>query len=121
MIMRRRFGRPGLLGTMARTAVVAGTAQAVTGGMARHAAERDAERDAQAQAQETTYQSQAEIAHLRQQLDTVQAQQAAAPAGPAPGGGGDMVAELEKLASLKSAGVLSDDEFAADKARLLSS
>ena len=31
--MRRRMGRPGLMGTMARTAVIAGTATAVSGGM----------------------------------------------------------------------------------------
>jgi hypothetical protein len=31
--MRRRRGRPGLVGTMARTAVVAGTATAVAGGV----------------------------------------------------------------------------------------
>ena len=34
-MMRRRVGRPGLVGTMARTAVVAGTATAVSGGVAR--------------------------------------------------------------------------------------
>lgn len=112
MIMRRRFGRPGLLGTMARTAVVAGTAQAVTGRMQRRAAEREAERADQVQAQDAAFQSQAEIAHLRRQLDTAQAGRAGA-------GGGDLIAELEKLASLKSAGALSDDEFAAAKAKLL--
>ena len=35
--MIRRMGRPGLVGTMARTAVVAGTATAVCGGLVRHA------------------------------------------------------------------------------------
>jgi hypothetical protein len=33
-----RVGRPGLIGTMARTAVVAGTATAVSGGVARRQA-----------------------------------------------------------------------------------
>jgi hypothetical protein len=33
-MMRRRMGRPGLVGTMARTAVIAGTATAVTGNVA---------------------------------------------------------------------------------------
>ena len=32
----RRFGRPGLIGTAARTAVIAGTAQATMGAVARH-------------------------------------------------------------------------------------
>jgi hypothetical protein len=44
-------------------------------------------------------------------------QQAAAPAAPA--GGTDVVAELQKLAALKEQGILSDDEFAAAKAKLL--
>ena len=46
MLMRRpirRFGRPGLLGTMARTAVVAGTATAVVGGVQRHQQSRATE------------------------------------------------------------------------------
>ena len=34
--MMRRMGRPGLVGTMARTAVVAGTATAVVGGVRNH-------------------------------------------------------------------------------------
>ena len=41
----------------------------------------------------------------------------AAPA--AAGGGTDLVAEIQKLAALKDAGVLSDEEFAAAKAKLL--
>ena len=34
--MMRRMGRPGLVGTMARTAVIAGTATAVVGGVKGH-------------------------------------------------------------------------------------
>ncbi len=44
-------------------------------------------------------------------------QAAAAPA--AASGGTDLVAELQKLAALKEQGILSDDEFAAAKAKLL--
>jgi Short C-terminal domain len=46
---------------------------------------------------------------------------AAAPAAPAavPAAGDDMVAQLQKLADLKAAGVLSDEEFAAAKAKVL--
>jgi hypothetical protein len=51
----------------------------------------------------------------------VAAQQAAAPAAPAaPAGGVDVVAELQKLAGLREQGILTDDEFAAAKAKLLS-
>ena len=48
----RRMGRPGLLGTMARTAVVAGTATAVAGGVSRHASQRAEEQDQDAAAQQ---------------------------------------------------------------------
>lgn len=43
---------------------------------------------------------------------------AAVPAA-APSAGDDMVAQLQKLADLKAAGVLSEDEFAAAKAKVL--
>jgi hypothetical protein len=47
---------------------------------------------------------------------------AAAPVAPAavPAAGDDMVAQLQKLADLKAAGVLSDEEFVAAKAKVLS-
>ncbi len=54
-----------------------------------------------------------------------EAQAAAAPAAApaasaaAPAAGDDMVAQLQKLADLKAAGVLSDEEFAAAKAKVL--
>lgn len=51
-----------------------------------------------------------------------EAQAAAAPApapAAAPAAGDDMVAQLQKLADLKAAGVLSEDEFAAAKAKVL--
>jgi hypothetical protein len=94
-----RMGRPGLVGTMARTAVIAGTATAVSGNVQRR-------QMGKAQAQQA------------------EAQQAAAPPPPpaaeAPASGGDdLTAQLLKLADLHTAGVLSDDEFAAAKAKLL--
>jgi hypothetical protein len=56
---------------------------------------------------------------MQQQLAAMQAQQAAAPP-PAPAAGGDdFMAKLSRLADLKAAGVLSDEEFAAAKAKLL--
>ncbi|MEU6248625.1 SHOCT domain-containing protein [Glycomyces sp. NPDC047010] len=95
--MPRRIGRPGLLGTMARTAVIAGTAGAVNRSMERAASGR-----AQTQADAQAYR-----------------QQQAAPA-PAPSGGGDdMLAQLDRLGQLHASGVLNDAEFAAAKAKLL--
>lgn len=97
--MMRRVGRPGLLGTMARTAVIAGTAGAVNRSMTRAAAGRE--------------QTQAEAAAYREQ------QAAPAPA-QAPSGGEDVIAKLDQLAQLHASGVLTDAEFAAAKAKLLS-
>jgi len=120
--MIRRVGRPGLVGTMARTAVVAGTATAVSGGMVRHANKKEAERQ-----QDEYYQQQM----MQQQIDqaaaaAVAAQQTAVPPAPAPAPApaaaeDPMITKLKELAQLNQAGVLSDEEFAAAKARLLSS
>lgn len=113
-IGRRRGGRPGLIGTAARTAVIAGTATSVSGKVA-----ASQQRKAQAQAEQEQYQA----AQQQAQIDAaaqaaVAAQQA--PAAPAPAAaGGDLVGELQKLATLKEQGLLSDEEFAAAKAQLL--
>ncbi|GAA1695415.1 hypothetical protein GCM10009830_49140 [Glycomyces endophyticus] len=98
--MIRRVGRPGLLGTMARTAVIAGTAGAVNRSMNRAADNRQ--------------QTQADAEAYRQQ-------QAAPPpaAAPQPAGGDDLFAKLDRLAQLHATGVLDDAEFAAAKAKLL--
>ncbi|SDJ16522.1 Short C-terminal domain-containing protein [Frankineae bacterium MT45] len=123
--MRRRMGRPGLVGTMARTAVVAGTASAVSGRVLRHqenkAMEAQAEQQADYDTQQSAAQSQAELADMKRQMAAMQAAQAApAPAAaPAAGGGDDVIAQLQKLASLKEAGILDDAEFASAKAKLL--
>jgi hypothetical protein len=94
----RRMGRPGLIGTMARTAVVAGTATAVAGGVSRRGQRRAEEQ-----------QQPAEPPTAQQTVP----QQAAAPV--------DRIAQLKELGELKSQGVLSDDEFAAEKAKILAS
>ena len=123
--MRRRMGRPGLVGTMARTAVVAGTASAVVGhSQNKQAAKQEAAAEQQA-AQQAAFDSQAQLADMQAQMDAMQAQQAAPPPPPAPApaaapaAGGDLMAELGKLADLKAAGVLTDEAFAAAKAKLL--
>src|SRR5688572_13321539 len=111
-IGRRPVGRGGLVGTAARTAVVAGTATAVVGGMSRHQ-QAKAQEAADAQAWEQQQQQQAA-------MQAAAAQQAAAPPPPPAAPAGDpTIAELEKLAALKQQGILSDEEFAAAKAKLL--
>ncbi|MER5862470.1 SHOCT domain-containing protein [Kitasatospora sp. NPDC002040] len=112
--MRRRVGRPGLLGTMARTAVVAGTATAVSGRMQRGAAERSAQEE-----QAAAYQQQALVDQAAAQLAAQQAQ-AQAPVAAAPSGP-DRVAQLTALAELKANGLLTEAEFTAEKARVLGS
>jgi hypothetical protein len=113
-----RRGRPGLVGMAARTAVVAGTATAVSGNVQRRQqakyADQQAEQDAAAQQQWEAQQYQA------QQAAAAQAAAAPPPPPAAPAGGGvDVVAELQKLAALKDQGILNDAEFAAAKAKLL--
>ena len=114
-----RRGRPGLIGMAARTAVVAGTATAVSGGVQRHQQEKAQNQYDQQQADAAAQQAQIDAA--AQAAAAQYAPPAPAPAAPAaaPAGGTDLVAELQKLASLKDAGILSDEEFAAAKAKLL--
>ncbi len=77
-------------------------------------------------AQQAAFESQAQMAEMQAQMDAMKAQQAATPPPPPPApaaapaaGGGDLMAELQKLADMKAAGILSDDEFSAAKAKLL--
>lgn len=91
--MMRRRG-PGLMRMAAGTAVIAGTAGAV-----RHHQDQKYQQQAEAQAYE--------------------AQAAQAPAAPAAPAEDPTVAELQRLASLHSSGILTDEEFAAAKAKAL--
>jgi hypothetical protein len=118
MIVRRgigRVGRPGLIGTMARTAVVAGTATAVVGGMSRRQQAK-----AQQAADAEAYQQQQQQLAMQQAAQDAAAQAQPAPA-PAPAAGTDSVAQLERLAALKNQGILTDAEFEAQKAKILGS
>ena len=94
---------PGLLRGMARTAVVAGTATAVSNRVSRRQAQRWA--------------AQEEPAYPPQGYAEPPPPAPAAPAA----GGEDRVQQLKDLAALKEQGVLSDEEFAAEKARILGS
>ena len=115
-----RMGRPGLVGTMARTAVIAGTATAVSGGVQRRQQGRaDAAAQDQYEAQMVD-QNAAQMAQMQQQMAAMQAQQAAPAAAPAAGGiSDDVMTKLSQLAELKNSGILSEEEFAAAKAKLL--
>jgi hypothetical protein len=93
---------PGLLRGVARTAVVAGTATAVSNRVSRRQANRWAAQD------QPAYDEQADE------------QQQAAPPPPAD----DMdakLAQLKELGELKAQGVLSEEEFASQKRRILGS
>ena len=86
---------PGLLRGVARTAVVAGTATAVSNRVSRRQAERWAAQDDQQYYQEEA------------------PPQAAAPSQP------DKLEQLKQLGELKASGVLTDAEFEAQKAKIL--
>jgi hypothetical protein len=89
---------------MARTAVVAGTATAVSGRVQRRQAARFADRDAEIYAKQ----------------DAAYQQQTAAAAPPPPAApAADPIAQLKDLAELHSSGVLTDEEFAVQKAKIL--
>jgi len=99
--MMRRMGRPGLVGTMARTAVIAGTATAVAGGVRNH------------------QQQKAEQAQAAPAAAPAPPPPPAAPAAPAATPENDVTGDLQKLVEMKTSGLLTDDEFAAAKAKLL--
>jgi hypothetical protein len=116
------MGRPGLVGMAARTAVVAGTATAVSGAVAGHQ-QKKANEAYEQQAYDAQQQQAAMDAAAAQAVANAQAAQAAAappaPAAPA-GGGNDLMSQLNQLGALHAQGILSDEEFAAAKAKLLS-
>ena len=92
---------PGLLRGVARTAVIAGTATSVSNRVSKRQGERWA-------------------AQEQQQY----AQQAAPPPPPAastPAGEASMIDQLKELGELKAQGILTEEEFAAQKAKLLGS
>jgi hypothetical protein len=95
---------PGLLRGMARTAVVAGTATAVSNRVSRRQAGRWAQQDQAAYGQP-------------QYAEPQYAQPQYAP--PPAADPDDMIEQLEKLGKLRDSGVLTDEEFAAQKARVL--
>ncbi|MCB0830364.1 MAG: SHOCT domain-containing protein, partial [Solirubrobacterales bacterium] len=92
---------PGLIRGVARTAVVAGTATAVSNRVSRRQASRWAEQDGP------------QYANPRAEMAQQQYQEPA----PAPAEAGpDPIAQLKELGELHQSGVLTDEEFAAQKA-----
>ena len=109
---------PGLLRGVARTAVVAGTATAVSNRVSRRQAGRWQAQEQQQYEHEAYEQQQA------QQQYAPQPQYAAPPPpppAPAATSTQDRLAQLQQLAELKAAGVLTDAEFEQQKARILAS
>lgn len=104
---------PGLIRGMVRTAAVVGTATATRNAVDRHQAQKNAQAYANA-------------------MNTVQVQQApppqqyappppqyAPPPPPAPAPEEDVISQLERLGALKAQGILTEQEFEAQKAKLL--
>jgi hypothetical protein len=117
MLARRMMAR-NLVRTVARTAVVAGTATVVSGAVQRRQQERY-------NRQYAASQQAAEIQHLemqqqqmQQQMQQQQMSQTQPTSQPA-AAADDMIARLQELAQLHQSGVLSDAEFAAAKQQLL--
>jgi len=96
---------------------------AAVAGVAHHAGTKSAQAQANEQAQNQQLADlEAQNAAMQQQLAAQPAPAAAAPAAAAPAAapaGTDLTAQLQQLASLHTAGVISDEEFAAAKAKLL--
>ena len=102
---------PGLLRGVARTAVVAGTATAVSNRVSRRQGNRWAQQEQQQYDQQQYAQQQAAPVY-------------APPPQPAPAAstaGDDRISVLKQLGELHAQGILTDEEFAAEKAKVLSS
>jgi hypothetical protein len=97
---------------MATTAVVAGTAGAVSHRQQQRYAGQAQAQQAQAAQQQSEAQSQQQLDQLQQQVDSMQAQ-------PAAGGSPDMMAQLQQLESMQAAGLLTPEQFEAAKNKLL--
>jgi hypothetical protein len=92
---------PGLLRGVARTAVIAGTATSVSNRVSRRQGERWAEQE--------------------QQQAPMQAEPAPPPQAAPQAGAGSVIDQLKELGELKAQGILTEEEFAAQKAKILGS
>ena len=114
---------PGLLRAMAATAVVAGTAQATRNAVNRHSAEKDAKAYTNAMnAAQPQSAPQSQAAPPPQQYAPPPQAYAPPPqqvAPPPPAQAQDPIEQLERLGALKAQGLLTDEEFNAQKAKIL--
>ena len=128
-MFRRRpvVGRRGP--SLLRTAAVVGTATAVSKGVSRSMDQAAMRKQQQLEQQEATQaavnQSQAELEQVKAQLESMQAQQlqtdqAQAASEAASAAQPDFITQLQQLTQLKQAGALTEEEFQAAKAKLLS-
>lgn len=107
---------PGLVRGMARTAAVVGTATATRNAVNR----RQADKNAKAYAEATnTYNQETAQQEPQQVVYAAPPPQEYAAQAPAPQD--DMITQLERLGALKAQGLLTDEEFAAAKQKLLAS
>jgi hypothetical protein len=104
---------PGLVRGVARTAVIAGTATAVSNRVSRRQAGRWAQQDQQQAYQDQQYQEQQQPPPQQ-----VYYQQAPPPQAPA-NDMGDQLAQLKQLGELHDQGVLTDAEFEVQKQKIL--
>ena len=99
---------PGLVRGVARTAAIAGTASAVSGRVQRRQAAKFAEMDAQTAPQrQQAYQQQVAPPQVPTQREAAS--------------GGDTLQQLKTLGELRAQGVLTEEEFATQKAKILGS
>jgi hypothetical protein len=96
---------PGLLRGVARTAVIAGTATAVSNRVSRRQANRWADQNEAQYAQQAQYNEPPPQQYVQ----------------PAPAPQPDPIEQLKELAELKDQGILTEEEFAAQKAKILGS
>ena len=103
---------PGLIRAAARTAVIAGTATSVSNRVSRRQANRWAQESARQQPQPQ---------YAQPQSPQPQPQYAAPQAAPAAASTDEVIAQLTQLGQLRDQGVLTEQEFAAQKAKILGS
>ena len=106
----------GLLRGIARTAAIAGTATAVSNRVSRRQAGRWAAKEQDADQEQQAQYAQPQYAQPPPPPQYAQPQYAQPPAAPSTD---DMLEQLQKLGELKKAGVLTEAEFQAQKAKIL--
>lgn len=105
---------PGLIRGLATVAVVSGTATATRNAVNRRQADKNAKAYTHAMNEAA-----AQSAPPPQQYAPPPPPQYAPPPPPAPAPQDDTITQLERLADLKDQGILTDEEFAAQKAKIL--